>query len=310
MSAFSRYRIAHRTTYQYSEPVAICQNQLRMVPRAISSPLFRVDCLTANVGISPDPDMMTEHTDYFGNHVVSFAIESSHSELAVQVQSEVSVRQHRNITDAASEPWQQLRDGLENGHDPNWLETNEYLFESPRVRRSKAFLKYAEASFHQGRCLVEAAMDLTHRIHQDFRYDPQVTHVETSIEDAFQLRAGVCQDFAHIQIACLRSIGLPARYVSGYLRTEPAEGARRLIGADQSHAWVSLYAGPQLGWIDLDPTNDCATGTSHVPICFGRDYSDVTPMRGVVIGGGAPQLEVSVDVENIDGEEEYKRVQS
>jgi transglutaminase-like putative cysteine protease len=146
---------------------------------------------------------------------------------------------------------------------------------------------------------VEAAVDLTRRIHTDFKYDSTVTDVNTTTEEALELKAGVCQDFAHVQIACLRSLGLPARYVSGYLRTEPAPGKERLVGADQSHAWVSLYAGQVFGWIDLDPTNARISDVNHVPICVGRDYSEVSPMRGVVLGGGETVLRVSVDVEPV-----------
>lgn len=142
-------------------------------------------------------------------------------------------------------------------------------------------------------------MDLTRRIHGDFKYDTAATHVHSTTEEAFKLRAGVCQDFAHIEIACLRSIGLPARYVSGYLRTSPRPGEQRMVGADESHAWVSLYAGDDFGWIDFDPTNARPSDTNHIPICVGRDYSDVSPMRGVVLGGGSTELKVSVDVEPI-----------
>jgi transglutaminase-like putative cysteine protease len=143
-------------------------------------------------------------------------------------------------------------------------------------------------------------MDLTRRINREFRYDTTATEVATPTEKAFDLKAGVCQDFAHIQIACLRSIGMPARYVSGYLRTVPREGEKRLVGIDESHAWVSVYMGQELGWVDYDPTNACRCDVSHIPVCIGRDYNEVSPMRGVVLGGGQPTLSVSVDVEPIE----------
>ena len=151
-------------------------------------------------------------------------------------------------------------------------------------------------SFPAGRPIIAASLELTERIHDDFRYDNAATHVNTSVNEAFQLRAGVCQDFAHVQIGCLRSIGIPARYVSGYLRTIPPEGRDRLVGSDESHAWISVYAGVDVGWIDMDPTNACMVGIDHIPICIGRDYGDVTPMRGVVLGGGQTTLSVKVDV--------------
>ncbi len=184
--------------------------------------------------------------------------------------------------------------------DPRWFEAQEYLNNSPRVRRGETFADYARKSFTPERPILEAILDLTQRIRDDFKYDTTATHVHSTTEEAFKLRAGVCQDFSHIQIACLRSIGLPARYVSGYLRTVPLPGQQRMVGADESHAWVSLYAGEDFGWIDYDPTNACPSDTNHIPICVGRDYGDVSPMRGVVLGSGTTELKVSVDVEPID----------
>ncbi len=297
MTTSAHYRMTHRTHYRYSEPVAICQNQLRMMPRSMSGPLSSVECHWAQATIDPEPDVVLEHTDYFGNRVVSFAIESLHRALVVLVRSDVTVQQHELPSPAASPSWQQISSRVKNCQDARWLEAQEYLFDSPRVRRAVGFAEYAQRSFADGRPIVEAAVDLTKRIHHDFKYDTRVTEVHTTTEEAFKLRAGVCQDFAHVQIACLRSIGLPARYVSGYLRTATPAGEPRLVGADQSHAWVSLYAGDALGWIDLDPTNQCVSDTNHIPICIGRDYSEVSPMRGVVLGGGTTHLEVSVDVE-------------
>jgi transglutaminase-like putative cysteine protease len=277
--------------------VAICQNQLRMVPRAIASPLLSVECHWSQTMIEPEPDVVLEHTDYFGNQVVSFAIESLHWQLVVLVRSGVTVQQHQSPDELVSPPWQQVSGGLAGGHDPRWLEIQEFLYDSPRIRRGIGFADYARKSFASGRPVLEAALELTRRIHADFKYDTTATDVNTTTEEAFELRAGVCQDFAHVQIACLRSVGLPARYVSGYLRTVPPPGRTRLVGADQSHAWISVYAGERLGWIDLDPTNACFTDTNHIPICVGRDYSEVSPMRGVVLGGSTTQLKVSVDVE-------------
>ena len=143
-------------------------------------------------------------------------------------------------------------------------------------------------------------MDLTRRINEDFEYDTEATDVNTPTDRAFEIRAGVCQDFAHIQLACLRSLGLPARYVSGYLRTIPPPGSQQLVGSDESHAWISVYVGPHLGWIDLDPTNACRCDANHIPVCIGRDYSEVCPMRGVVIGGGETRLIVSVEVKELN----------
>lgn len=297
MTSAVRYRIVHITRYRYSEPVAICQNQLRMLPREFDCPFVRVECHRSKASVKPQPEQMDEHLDYFGNRVISFAIESLHHQLEVAVRSEVTVRPGAIDYLADKTPWESVRDQVQAGHDPMWWRTQEYLYDSPRIRRNQAFEDYARISFTPGRPIVEAAIDLTRRIHADFKYDPAVTDVNTTPEEVLKLRAGVCQDFAHVQIACLRSLGLATRYVSGYLRTLPPPGKQRMVGADQSHAWASLYAGPSLGWIDFDPTNSCISDVNHVPICIGRDYSEVSPMRGVVLGGGETELKVSVDVE-------------
>lgn len=300
MPESARYRIAHRTAYQYSEPVAICQNQLRMMPRTISGAVSSVQCHFVETIIDPQPDVLIEHDDYFGNRVVAFAIESLHRELTVAVHSEVTVSQRDATNGGLSGSWTRLIEQIAGCEDKRWMEAQEYLFDSPRVRRRESFAEYARKSFKNDLTVLEASLDLTRRIHADFKYDVSATDVNTSTEEAFDGRAGVCQDFAHVQIACLRSLGVPARYVSGYLRTQPPPGKERLVGADESHAWVSVYAGDKLGWIDLDPTNACLSDTNHIPICVGRDYSEVSPMRGVVLGGGTTHLRVSVDVQPID----------
>jgi transglutaminase-like putative cysteine protease len=270
-----------------------------MLPRDLESPFVTVKCQRSRATVRPEPEQLVEHLDYFGNRVLSFAIESLHQELEVGVQSEVSVAPGSlNLNDDQT-PWERVRRRVDQREDSNWFEIQEYQFDSPRVQRGPLFADYAQPSFAPGRPIFEAAFDLTRRIHADFDYDTKVTDVNTTPEEALEMRAGVCQDFSHVQIACLRSLGLPARYVSGYLRTVPPPGKERLVGADQSHAWVSLYAGESLGWIDLDPTNCCVSDVNHVPICIGRDYSEVSPMRGVVLGGGDTHLKVSVDVEPV-----------
>ncbi len=260
-----------------------------------------VECLSVVTEIQPSPDIVDEHEDYFGNHVYSFAIESLHRQLTVTVRSEVEVARAAWMDSVQSRPWDQVVEAIRSTKDPNWASVGEFSRDSRLILRSDTFADFARPSFAKGRPIVEAASDLTKRMHAEFRYDTTATRVDTPTTEAFQKRAGVCQDFAHIQIGCLRSIGLPARYVSGYLRTLPPPGKERMVGTDESHAWLSVYAGEELGWIDLDPTNACLCGTDHVPICIGRDYEDVSPMRGVVLGGGHPILSVSVDVEPIDG---------
>ncbi len=292
-----RYKIKHQTRYRYSEPVAICQNQLRMMPRTMSHMLARIESHQVDVLITPEPDIVEQHEDYFGNLVYTFAIESLHRELSVTIDSDVSIHCDPYPKSEPSVRWEDVVRGVSDASDDRWLEVQEYCFDSPRIRRSQRFADYALASFTANRDMIEATLDLTRRINHDFKYDTTATDVSTTTEKAFDLKAGVCQDFAHVQIAGLRSIGLPARYISGYLHTVPGPGQQRLVGADESHAWVSVYMGPHLGWIDVDPTNACRCGTSHIPICLGRDYNEVSPMRGVVLGGGKPQLQVSVDVE-------------
>ncbi|TWT82262.1 Protein-glutamine gamma-glutamyltransferase [Planctomycetes bacterium CA13] len=291
-----RYRIEHRTEYRYSEPVAICQNQLRMKP----SSRHGLICHHSQISVSPAPDTVTEHEDYFGNRVYSFAIEKLHKKLVAIAKSEVTVAPPRFHSQSPSPTWETIRNETRDPVDAPVRIIQEFRFDSPRVPIKQEFADYAMVSFQQGRGILDAALDLTKRIHKDFHYDTTATHVDTLTTDAFKLRAGVCQDFAHIQIACLRSIGLPACYVSGYLRTIPPADKPRLVGADESHAWLSLYAGESLGWVDCDPTNGCLCGVDHIPICIGRDYGDVSPMRGVIIGGGQTALKVSVDVMPIE----------
>jgi transglutaminase-like putative cysteine protease len=293
--AVKRFAITHRTRYRYSDPVAICQNQVMMVPRDLP----RVCCHDTVMNIKPNPTLSHSHFDYYGNLVHTFTIELAHKELSVEVTSDVEVTPTSFPPADKTTRWEVVRDAIASGADQHWFEASEFRFPSPMVTQGNPFASYALASFVPTRPIVEATLDLTKRIHRDFKYDTTATHVDTTAENAFGLKAGVCQDFAHIEIACLRSIGLPARYVSGYLRTLPPPGKPRLIGADNSHAWMSLYAGDALGWIDFDPTNACMVGTDHVPICVGRDYRDVAPMRGVVLGGGSTDLRVSVDVEPI-----------
>ncbi|MFZ0742963.1 MAG: transglutaminase family protein [Terracidiphilus sp.] len=198
-----------------------------------------------------------------------------------------------------SPAWEEVVRTLPADRGPEALDAFQFRFESPRIRLQPEFQKYAQKSFTPGRPLVEGLLDLTSRIHRDFRFDARVTTVRTTVEEVFRKKRGVCQDFAHFQIACLRSLGLSARYVSGYLRTYPPPGQPRMVGADASHAWVSAYC-PGIGWIDVDPTNDVVPSTGHVTIAWGRDFGDVSPLHGLILGGGAHTLKVAVDLETIE----------
>ncbi|MEM7476967.1 MAG: transglutaminase family protein [Planctomycetota bacterium] len=291
-SASTRYRVLHRTAYSYSTPVAMCQNQLKMTPRS----RMGVELHASEVRISPCPDSSRIHTDYFGNEVTTFAIEALHDELVVEVESDLTILGSRNAQPESDPSWEELVADLKTPVRAGMLEVGEFTYPSPRIDWNDEIRSYALASFSTEASLAKAALDLTQRIFRDFKYDTTATHVGTSVREAFQLKAGVCQDFAQLQIACLRSLGLAASYVSGYLRTMPPPGKTKLIGADESHAWCSIYTGKQGGWLDLDPTNGCIVGQDHIPICFGRDYLDVSPMCGVAVGGGDPRLSISVDV--------------
>lgn len=285
------YRISHVTTYQYSDPVRVCHNLVLLSPRV--SPTL--ECLAHRITIKPTPQLQADRVDFFGNPMRSFSIEESHRHLTVAAHSHVRVHYERRVELKQSEPWENVVAQIELRTDLHWLEASRFCFDSARIRRSDSYREYAMKSFAPRRPILEATMDLTSRIFRDFKYDPRATTVETAPETAFELKRGVCQDFAQIQIACLRSIGVAARYVSGYLRTTAPPGQQRLVGSDQSHAWVAVYAGA-LGWIEFDPTNNCVVHEDHIPIAIGRDYQDVVPIRGVFLGGGTHAMTIAVDV--------------
>jgi transglutaminase-like putative cysteine protease len=196
----------------------------------------------------------------------------------------------------ATLPWQETAEWLRSDTSPAAVEALEFIFDSPYIRTSDMLGRFAVAHFPSGRPLGEAALALTQAIHREFKYDPKATTIDTSVEEVLERRRGVCQDFAHLAIACLRSLGLACRYVSGYLRTDPQPGQPRLMGADASHAWISVYS-PDAGWIDLDPTNGCVVSDRHITLGWGRDFHDVSPVKGSVLGGGESTLRVAVDVE-------------
>jgi transglutaminase-like putative cysteine protease len=286
------YRITHSTTYTYSDPVPVSHNEVRLKPLDRG----RQECLDFRMLISPEPTAIQNRFDFFGNHVTYFCIQQPHPGMTVKTTSRVVVRPREPSQDDFP-PWETLCAAVAEYESPVGLAILQFAFPSPRIPRVPALAEYARPSFPPGRTILEGAVDLTSRIHRDFEYDPRATTVSTPVERVLQQRRGVCQDFAQLQIGCLRALGLPAAYVSGYLRTIPPPGKPRLVGADASHAWVSVYCGPDQGWIDLDPTNDSMTNTDHVVLARGRDYSDVTPIRGVFLGGTSHTLRVSVDVE-------------
>lgn len=285
------YKIDHTTTFEYPIPVSVCNNIVCLTPR----PDPRLTIHRADLTITPQPAVVNERVDPFGNITHAFSIDEPHASLVVRSTAELSVRV-KPIDITSKIPWETIVQAIADQSDPNWFQASPYLYDSQLVSRNRDAGEFIAPIFTHGRPIVEAVIALTEQVYKDFDYKPGSTHVDTTSTDAFKNRFGVCQDFAHAQVAALRSIGLPAQYVSGYLRTLPPPGKPRLIGADQSHAWLSLYAGPELGWIDLDPTNNVLTGTDHIPIARGRDYADIAPIRGAFLGGGESKLSVSVDV--------------
>lgn len=301
-TAPARYDVRHTTSYAYSEPVPVCHNEVHLTPRSL--PRQRV--LASAIRVAPEPAQITTHVDFFGNQVGRFTIEGPHERLAITATSRVEVEPARPWQDLPTLPWEQVRDRLATDRSAEAIRARHFAFESPHVRPSASLASWAAKSFRPGRPWAEALVDLTTRIHREFAYDPTATTTSTPVEEVFALKRGVCQDFAHLQIACLRSLGLAARYVSGYISnargvaaagTAPANDAG-MVGADASHAWLACWDGGD-GWLDVDPTNDCVAGALHVTVGWGRDYADVSPVKGVCVGGGAHRMDVAVHVVRI-----------
>lgn len=287
-----RIEVRHETAYAYGSPVELAQHVAFLRPRDDAAQRL----LDFQLSIEPTPSWRTDAIDGFGNTRTVFALTAPHESLRVRTRSIVApvaaaAPGLAPAWEAARERWRYV-----SGQPPQ--AAAEFVFPSPLLPSHAALRDWARPSFPPGRPLDEAALDLMHRLHAEFAYAPEATHVATPLLEAFERREGVCQDFAHVLIAGLRALGLAARYVSGYLLTEPPAGQPRLLGADASHAWVAL-ALPQADggtvWLELDPTNDCVAAASHVRLAFGRDYGDVTPLRGVIRGGGRHRLEVRVD---------------
>lgn len=285
------YRVRHRTIYDYQDPVSVSHHLLRLTPRMLPGQL----CRTARISILPSPATTVTNFDYFGNFQTFFTLQEPHSSLAIEAASELEVYSPGVPDFSASPPWESVVESLVNDHSEEGLDAYQFVFGSQRVSASRELADYARGAFPAGRPLLEATFDLMRKINREFSFDNKATEVTTSVQAFFQKRRGVCQDFAHLQIACLRSLGLPARYISGYIRALPRPGLPRMIGADASHAWCSVWC-PAVGWIDFDPTNSCVPTDGHITVAWGRDYSDVSPVHGVLLGGAKHTLDVSVDV--------------
>jgi len=292
-----KYQITHKTWYDYTELVPICHNLIHLAPR--STPYQK--CLDYHLSIDPVPAFTSNRDDYFGNRTEYFSIEGGHQKLEIVAESTVEVSANTTHRDKDSPAWEACvlaRTADAESERPREASDPALAlltFPSPRIPALETLRTYAVGSFTPGRPIIGALADLTTRIYADFKFDSRATSVDTPLADVIKFHRGVCQDFAHLATGCLRAMGLAARYTSGYLRTKPAPGRPRLVGADASHAWSSCWCGP-LGWIDFDPTNNCFVGESHVTIAWGRDYGDVCPIQGVFVGGGEHQIGVSVEV--------------
>jgi transglutaminase-like putative cysteine protease len=299
-----RYRIRHETHYRYSADVVHAHHLLHLVPR----PASHQQCLEYEIQIEPAAHRRVSEIDAFGNPLLRLELAQPHRELAVVSQMQIEVHTRPAVDVETTEPWEKVRDSF--AYHGAWpsreqLDAARFRHESPHVRLKQAFTDYSAQCFAPGRPILACAEALTARLHADITYAPGETGISTSATEVIETRRGVCQDFAHLMIACLRSRGLPARYVSGYLRThapseaDGAAGEKRLVGDGASHAWVSVWS-PRFGWIEFDPTNGCFAGTDHVAVAWGRDFGDVSPLRGVILGGGQHHLSVTVAVEPIE----------
>lgn len=292
-----RYRVRHITEYTYGAPVSLCYNMAHLLPRDTRNQR----CLNQKVQINPPPVYQNDGEDYFGNQTFYFSIQEAHKKLVIDVTTDFEI----SPLDVLQ--WQmqstltcgQLRTQLSNPNTPELRMAKEYLLDSPQIRCSEDLKAYALSTFADDKPVLQAVLAFTHKIFTEFKFDPTTTTVATPLEQVLKQRSGVCQDFAHLAIGCLRSVGIPARYMSGYLETLPPPGQEKLVGADASHAWFAVFI-PELGWVEFDPTNDLMPSDQHIVTAWGRDYADVTPLQGVIFeGGGSQQLAVSVDVKRV-----------
>jgi transglutaminase-like putative cysteine protease len=291
-----KYRIVHKTEYRYGATVSLCHNMAHLRPRNLVSQ----QCLGHRLEIDPLPMDLAEHVDYYGNHISYFSIQQPHQNLTVMATSEVELYPGNGQLALETDiPWDEVAARLARPDSETARENRQFVLDSPLVPTGRALADYASPSFPAGRPLLEAVRDLMARVHHEFTYDPEFSTVSTPLSEVLASRRGVCQDFAHLAIGCLRSLGLAARYISGYLETQPPPGKTKQRGADESHAWFSVFL-PDVGWHDFDPTNNRVPLDQHVTTAWGRDYADVTPLKGVLFGGDPGRRPaVSVDVERL-----------
>jgi transglutaminase-like putative cysteine protease len=287
------FRVRHITRYKYASRVSHCYNLANVIPRDTD----RQRCLKNRITVSPQPAITHKRSDYFGNKAYHFEIQKPHTELVITADSEIQIndRDHELDLDLGIS-YLQAQQYLDTSNTRATIDAREFMLNSPMIESGEELAEYARPSFAADRSLKSCVNDLTARIFTEFAYDPSFSTIATPLADVLAHKRGVCQDFAHLQIGCLRSMGIPAKYVSGYIETLPKPGEEKLVGADATHAWIAYFS-PEEGWVEFDPTNNALAGSQHIVTAFGRDYIDVTPVKGVIFGGGAsPILEVSVDV--------------
>lgn len=289
-----KYRVRHITEYQYAAPVTLCYNVAHLLPKNTQ----RQKIKSTRISVSPTPVYQRNRHDYFGNSSFYFSVQEPHEKLAIEVCSDIEILR-TDIEDSLDlgPTCLEAQQLLKESHDSETLDAREFMLSSPMVRQSKKLADFGRTLFSDTKSLLRAGQELTEKIFDEFTFDPSSTTIATPLAEVVEKKRGVCQDFAHFAIGVFRSLGFPARYVSGYIETLPPPGQERLVGADASHAWVSLFI-PTVGWVDFDPTNNSMPNDQHILTAWGRDYSDVTPLQGVIFDGGDSQtLSVSVDVE-------------
>jgi transglutaminase-like putative cysteine protease len=287
------YKVTHTTHYTYSEGVSFCYNIARLGPRDTDTQ----SCKGSSIHIDPQPDIINEYEDFFGNKLIYFALQHEHKSLTVTVSSEVTKNEYHVPQNINTISWEAARDQLSTP-DPALIDIHQFIPETEVTTANDDIIAYALQSFTPGRNLFDALYNLMGRIHEEFIFKPGFTTIATPLAEVLQARKGVCQDFAHLAIACVRAVGLPARYVSGYIETIPPAGEEKLVGVDASHAWFAAFI-PGTGWIDFDPTNNQIPSTQHITIGWARDYFDISPLKGVILSAGSHELTVSVDMKRI-----------
>lgn len=285
------FEVSHKTVYHYTAPVAQAYHLVHLAPRQHE----RQRTIRHSLIIEPAPSSRNDFEDYFGNPASTVGIESSHSELVIHSRGVIEVKAPPPIDVRSSAAWDGVAAQLSPSHPPYDMNVMQYVMPSYHAAVTPRVVAFAAPSFKPGRPLLECALDLNSRINSEFKYDSAATDIATTVDDLLRIGRGVCQDFAHLMIAAMRAFGLPARYVSGYLLTYAPPGKKKLVGSDASHAWVSVWA-PGIGWVDFDPTNNMIPKDEHITIAYGRDFQDVSPVTGVLLGGGSHHIDVAVDV--------------